>query len=159
MLLFSVIRLLFELFQVTQLRLNYFCCRWINYMEVALFIGSILFVFVFATDCFCPTSWQWQIGAFCVFLAWIDLLLLFRIVPLFGIYIVMFVVILKNFLKVAVLAFFLIVSFAFPFYMLFHDPTDVDNIVSNLLYMIAIFITETFFSQSVLLFEIPVQHW
>ncbi len=126
--LLSLISLGLEVFQMIQLRLWYLL-DWINYLEVSLFIGSILFVFVFTNKCLCPASWQWQIGALCVFLAWIDLILLVRIVPVFGIYVVMFIAIVKNFLGVAVLAVFLVMSFGFPFYMLFHDPTNIEEMI------------------------------
>lgn len=50
----SGIRILMELFQVFQLRvLNYFL-DWVNWIELLLFTFSILFVFVFFTDCLCP---------------------------------------------------------------------------------------------------------
>ena len=127
--LLSVISFGLEVFQLIKLRLRYFL-DWINYLEVSLFIGSILFVSVFFTNkCLCPASWQWQIGALCVFLAWIDLILLVRMVPVIGIYVIMFITIVKNFLGVAFLAFFLVISFGFSFYMLFHDPTNIEEMI------------------------------
>ena len=125
----SILRLCIELFQLIKLRLQYFL-DWKNYMEFILYSGSIFFAFVFTTECFCPKScmWQWQIGVVCVFLAWIDFILVVRLVPHIGIYVVMFEKIVKNFIRVAFFAIFLVLSFAFSFYMLFHDPTD---IVSN----------------------------
>ncbi len=124
---FSVISLLLELFQLLNLQLHYFL-DWNNYLELILFTGSIAFSFVFKQECFCPTSWQWQVGAFCVFLAWIDLLLLIKMVPIIGIYVVMFQQIVFNFIKAAVLPLLLVLSFVFPFYMLFHDPSTVPGV-------------------------------
>ena len=51
----SVVRLLMELFQVVQLRVWKYLLSWINWIEMILFLCSIMFVFVFANDCFCPT--------------------------------------------------------------------------------------------------------
>ena len=117
----AVVKLIFEAFQFIKLGLKYFI-DWINYIEVILFSGSIVFAFIFATDCFCPTDFQWQIGAFCLFLGWIDLVIFLRKFPITGIYVVMFMNIFYIFLKMAFLAGLLILSFAFSFYMLFHDP-------------------------------------
>ncbi len=126
---FAIIKLIFEVFQILKLRLKYFL-DWVNYIEIILFIGSIIFAFVFTeTVCFCPTTFQWQIGALCVFLAWIDLIILMTKFPITGIYVVMFMNIFYIFLKMAFLAILLILSFAFSFYMLFNDPQT--NTVSN----------------------------
>lgn len=136
--LIAACRLLFEGFRLAVLRLDYF---WdlVNYIEGAEFVGAILFVFVFSTECFCPSSWQWQIGAGCVFLAWIDLLMFIRLFPIFGIFVVMFLKIVKNFAKVSTfLAIFLVLSFTFPFYMIFHEPLLSPDIVSEQLNCIAI---------------------
>ena len=80
---FAVIRLFFELFQSFTLKMLYFL-DWVNWIEVILFICAIIFVFVFFTDCLCPTVWQWQIGCVAVFLAWIDFIIFIRKLPLTG---------------------------------------------------------------------------
>ena len=52
--------------------------------------------------------------------------------PVTGIYVVMFMNIFYIFLKMAFLAILLILAFAFSFYMLFHDPDNINqNIVSK----------------------------
>ena len=119
---FALIKLAFEFFQLLKLRHRYLL-DWINYLEIILFVCSILFIFVFFNDCLCPTFWQWQIGAFAVFLAWIALVIIVRKLPLIGIYVVMFMDIFYTFWKMALLALLLILSFSFSFYMLFNDPT------------------------------------
>ena len=129
---FAIIKLIFEFFQLVKLGFKYFL-DWINYIEIILFVGSIVFALIFFVDCFCPHPVQWQIGALCVFLAWIDLVIVMRKFPITGIYVVMFMNIFYIFLKMAFLAALLILSFAFSFYMLFHDPrNDVLNIVSKI---------------------------
>jgi hypothetical protein len=79
----AVVRLLLEMFQFVTLRLS-FLLDWVNWAEVILFSCSIIFVFVYGTDCLCPTEWQWQIGSIAVFLSWIDLIIIFRKIPLTG---------------------------------------------------------------------------
>ena len=85
------------------------------------FIFTIIFVFGFVNDCWCTPPWQWQIGALAVFMAYINFVLLLKGVPLlnFGVYINMLLNIVFEFIKFIILPFLLILSFAFPFYMLF----------------------------------------
>ena len=122
--LLASIKLLFELFQLYNLRHKYFL-DWVNYVEVPLYLLSIMFTFVFTTKCFCPYPWQWQIGALCLFLGWIELVILIGNFPCIGIYVLMFRNISFIFVKVAFLAALLIPSFAFSFYILFYDPEDI----------------------------------
>lgn len=84
----------------------------------------IIFVFGFGNDCWCAPPWQWQIGAFAIFLAYINLLLLFKGIPLLGVPINMLFHIVITFLKLIYLPILLIFSFAIPFYMLFVRDGD-----------------------------------
>lgn len=93
-----------------------------NYMEIPLFILSIIFVTVFHHGCLCPSRRQWQAGFIALFLAWIDLVLYLDKLPLFGIYIQMLLKIIRNFLKVLVMAVLLLLAFDFAFYMAFYEP-------------------------------------
>jgi len=93
-----------------------------NYIEIPLFILSIVFVSVFRHECLCPSRGQWQAGFIAVFLAWIDLVLYLDKLPLFGIYIQMLLKIIKNFVKVSVMAVLLLFAFGFAFYMAFYEP-------------------------------------
>ena len=79
----AVVRLFFELFQFFSLKL-YYLTDWVNWVEVVLFACSIIFAFVYLTECLCPTPWQWQVGCIAVFLAWIDLIIFIRKIPLTG---------------------------------------------------------------------------
>ena len=93
------------------------------------FILTIIFVFGFFNDCWCAPPWQWQIGALSVFMAFINFILLLKGMPWLGIYINMLLKIVIEFMKLILLPFFLILSFAFPFYMLFVRDND-GNVVS-----------------------------
>ena len=59
-----------------------------NMVEIALFSGSLYF----ATDIFYPKdvigSVKWQIGVFCVFAGWMNLIMFLRKVCLISLYIV-----------------------------------------------------------------------
>ena len=119
--LFSIIRLCAEAFQLIQLKLRYFF-DWVNWIECLLFSLAIIFAWVFNTQCLCPLRWQWQIGAIAVFLAWIDLIIIFRKLPLTGIFVVMFLDIFYTFLKMIILSFLLVIAFSLSFYMAFFVP-------------------------------------
>ena len=115
------IRLLLEASQlVYQLRSYLF--DWVNWIEVSLYILSIIFVSVFRTTCLCPQEWQWQIGVMVIFLAWIDLIIVCAKFPNIGIYVIMFGKVLGTFLKVILLSILLVVTFGLTFYMTFSEP-------------------------------------
>ncbi len=120
----ALTRLMMETFQLLLRRLTYLS-DWINWMENFLFASSIVFVWVFNTDCFCTYKWQWQIGTLAVFLAWINLILFAEKIPLTGLYVVMFINIFQTFLRVIILGFLLVLAFGLAFYMLFYDPNAV----------------------------------
>ena len=116
--------ILVELGQCVITRCRYF--RKIeNYIEVLAYISSIIFVIHFGTNCWCPTNWQWQLGALGVFLAWINLILFLKRVPLLGIYVLMFNTILRTFLKSALIAFLFVVAFSISFYMILYKAVSV----------------------------------
>lgn len=119
---FAVIRLVVEIFQLVQLRQDYFL-DWVNYFEVPLFLFSIIFCSVFTTDCLCPLNFQWQFGTIAVLLGWLNLVFFIRNLPRIGIYVGMLLHICRTFLKMAVLALLLVVGFSLAFYMAFFDPT------------------------------------
>ena len=119
---FALCRLLLEFSQLVVHRLSYIT-DWVNWMEIALFLCSIIFVWIFNTQCQCPYNWQWQIGAVAIFLAWLSLIIFFAKFPLTGIYVLMFVKIFYTFLKMVTLSVLLVIAFALTFYMAFHEPS------------------------------------
>ena len=94
----------------------------INWIEIVLFLSSIIFVWVFHNDCLCPLQWQWQVGVVAVFLGWIVLIIFISKFPLTGIYVLMFVNVFATFLKVLLLSILLVVAFALAFYLAFAQP-------------------------------------
>ena len=117
-------RLLVELVQCQKTRFRYFQ-NFENYIELLAYLSSVIFVSHFGTNCWCPTNWQWQLGAFGVFLAWFILILFLKRVPLLGIYVLMFNAILHSFLKFALIAFLFVVAFCIAFYMILYKAVSV----------------------------------
>ena len=121
----TVIRLLLEGVQLLRNHFYYFLDLE-NWLEVCLFIGSIIFMISgLQSRCFCPTSWQWQLGAMVVFIAWLNMVLFLKKLYLTGIYVVMFVDILYTFMKMILLSVLFVISFGLAFYMLFFRPVSV----------------------------------
>lgn len=67
---------------------------------------------------------KWEVGAFAIFLSWLNLLLMFQRLYIFGIYVVMFVQILKTITKVLVLFFILFIGFGLVFYICLNYPVN-----------------------------------
>ena len=124
---FVLIRLLIEFYQFYQFfRQGYrYFPKYENYIEVVAYISAVIFVSHFGSNCWCPTNWQWQLGAIAVFLAWINLILFLKRVPLLGIYVLMFNAILHSFLKFALIAFLFVVAFCTAFYMILYKAVSV----------------------------------
>jgi len=135
-LLFSVIRLVIECIQLLSDRIGY-PTDWENWIEVCLFVSSILFASgAFSQCCVCVENWQWQLGALAIFLAWFDLVLFMKKLPLFGVYVVMFIQIVYTFLRFMFLALLFIIAFGLSFYMLFvqlNEPVSCYVIIMLLL--------------------------
>ena len=123
----ALLRLALEIFQLCRLPLEYLQ-DWVNWLEIPLYLFSIIFTFVFATPCLCVYSWQWQIGVVAVYLGWVGLITFLQKWPVTGVYVLMFVNILGSFMKIAFLALLLVIAFALAFYMLLFEP---DEIVSE----------------------------
>ena len=117
----AALRLLLEASQFWYQLISYIS-DWVNWIEISLYILSIIFVSVFRTPCLCPEGWQWQIGVMAVLLAWIDLIVICSKFPSIGIYVIMFVRIVRTFLKVSILSVLLVVTFGLTFYMTFSEP-------------------------------------
>ena len=117
-LLMCLVRLILEVIQF-KIQLTRYLLDWNNWIETILYFCSIIFVWVFHTNCLCPLSWQWQIGVVAVFLGWINLVVFISKFPLLGIYVLMFINIFKTFLKTLFLSILLLVSFGLAFYLTF----------------------------------------
>ena len=110
-----IARLILEILQIIHHIRDYFL-HVINYMEGVLYVATIIFVSNFQLHCL--PSWQWQLGAICIFLSWINFILFLSEQPAVGIYVVMFQNIMKTFLRIAPMAILLVLAFGQPFFML-----------------------------------------
>ena len=89
------------------------------YFQLALYCSTVIFIYGFDNECWCSTNWQWQIGAFTVFLSWFYLIFIFKHMPLFAIPLNMFRSYYVRFLKLIYLPVTLILAFGILFYMVF----------------------------------------
>ena len=124
----ALLRLAIEVIQLCRHPLEYLQ-DWVNWLEIPLYLCSIIFTFVFATPCLCVYNWQWQIGVVSVFLSWIGLISFVQKWPVTGVYVLMFIDIIQSFLKIAFLALLLVIAFALAFYMLFFEPDEMVSIL------------------------------
>ena len=92
--------------------------------RAGVFLLTIIFVFGFWNECWCAPPWQWQIGALAIFMAYMNVLLLLKGMPVLGVPINMLLNIVITFLKLIYLPILLIFSFAIPFYMVFVRDSD-----------------------------------
>nr|QQY02543.1 transient receptor potential cation channel 2 [Cryptocotyle lingua] len=116
-LLLSVVCLLLEIFQLIRAKLRYFTLD--NLLEVSIYTLALCTV-VDTNWCMHQTglraNWQWATGSAGIFLAWVNLLLFMRSGLKVGIFVIMFVVVMKTFAK-----FFLVFSpFVLAFALSFH---------------------------------------
>ncbi|CAH1255376.1 TRPA1 [Branchiostoma lanceolatum] len=92
-----------------------------NLLEWCLYIATLVFIIPFLTDA-CEREdivrLQWQMGAVAVFLAWFNLMLYLQRFDIFGIFIVMYIEILKTLLQVLMVFSFLVIAFGLAFYIL-----------------------------------------
>lgn len=119
-----LLRITVELFQLFIYSGEYLT-SWVNLIEGFLYFGTIVFVLSDYEFCYL-INWRWQLGAFCIFLSWINFVLFLSQEPTFGIYVIMLEVMIKTFLKTIPMTALLILAFGQPFYMLL-SPVTVNN--------------------------------
>ena len=118
LMLIALIYLTVEVLQMIRRKLQYLT-EYDNYIQVALFICSFIFVVPTGHDCWCTPSWKWQIGVFAVFLGWLNCIILLQNWPVWGRPAAMLLNVYLNFAKLVYLPILLILTFGFPFYMMF----------------------------------------
>ena len=131
---------LLEVYQMILRRRRYFVDI-ANLVQFALFPLSIMFAFPIDHEYWCLTSWRWHIGAVAVFLAWVNVILELTNLPLIGSYAVQLKNVYKNFIKLMFLPILLILSFAFPFYMLIVPKVPVEVRLLSIKYLITMLST------------------
>ena len=98
-----------------------------NMLEWTCYVLSVIFVLDFgpSDNLGVKEPWQWECGAVAVWLAWMVLLLFIQKVPIFGIYILMFVTVIKTFFRFLFVFGLFIAAFSFSFYMLLQNQETV----------------------------------
>ena len=117
----ALARLILEIIQLL-LHFPHHILDWVNWIEILLFIASIISAWVFHADCLCLFDWQWELGVVAVFLGWMTLIIFIAKFPLTGVYVLMFVNILYTFIRVLLLSILLVVAFGLSFYLVFNQP-------------------------------------
>lgn len=111
--------LLLEVYQVYRRGPRKYFTSILNYFQSITYLCVIVFVFPAGHVCWCYPSWKWQIGALAIFLAWMNNFVLLKDIPHIGKPITMLFNVYVNFMLLVYLPILLILTFAFPFYMLF----------------------------------------
>ncbi|CAC5415131.1 TRPA1 [Mytilus coruscus] len=120
-LLFTVLNILKEIFQMVQQRVKYFTdlnnlLEWVLYVSSALFVTPVLFGY--------SDHLNTEAGAVAIFLAWFNCLLFLQRFDVFGIYVIMFLEILKTLLQALCVFSLLIVAFGLSFFLLLRNETS-----------------------------------
>lgn len=126
----AVVNIIVEMVLLVTLRLKNF--EWANMLHITTYILAIVSViddffvlsYLKSNNISCD-RYQKGVNAVSIFLGWVNFILFIRKVPVFGIYIVMFLYVIRTFLKFFVVFFFLIMAFAFAFFVLLHDEDGV----------------------------------
>ncbi|KAF5397971.1 transient receptor potential cation channel subfamily A member 1 [Paragonimus heterotremus] len=133
-LIFAIVNLGKELFQLFFNGIRYLTLE--NLMELTIFSLAILSV-MDHDDCYrelgVKPNWQWQCAAVGIFLSWLNLLLFLRRIPLLGIFVLMFTVIMRTFAKFSAVFFLFILAFAFGFYTVLSNHAPFNSFGNSLL--------------------------
>ena len=134
----ALVQIIKEIFQMVYLRLHFFKDP-VNYLEFTLysstFVFTILCIIQRADDFFEKGYWiqskfheyiqlediKWQAGSVSILLAWANLLLYLKGFPAVGLPVVMFVEVLKTFIKVISVFGVCLIAFALSFYALLSE--------------------------------------
>ena len=121
------LRLVLEIIEMVSRGLFEYWLDLTNMLEWTCYVLSVIFVLDFgpSDNLGVKEPWQWECGAVAVWLAWMVLLLFIQKVPIFGIYILMFVTVIKTFFRFLFVFGLFIAAFSFSFYMLLQNQETV----------------------------------
>ena len=132
---FSLLRTCKELLQIYVQRWNYFKDL-SNYLNWTLYITTALFMVPYVTnpdvlnEFFASTKDSqvlWNIGVIAIFVCYTNMMLFLRRYRLFGTYISMYIEVTKTVFQVMIVFIFLVLGFAFAFYVLFKEQVLLAN--------------------------------
>ncbi|XP_041358334.1 transient receptor potential cation channel subfamily A member 1-like isoform X2 [Gigantopelta aegis] len=115
---YSVLNIMKEIVHVFRQRARYFL-EIQNLLQISLYTLSMLFAgpFLFGLS----FHWQWEAGAVVIFLAWFNAMVFLQRFDFFGIYVVMFLEILRTLFQVLCVFSILIIAFGLAFFMLLNQ--------------------------------------
>ena len=120
-LILAVIRIIMELYQLYSRKVVGYLNQWENWFELAGYISTIVFlVSVERGSCFCPQTWQWEVGVATLALLWVVLVVWLQAMHWIGIYVTIMIRIIVSFARVAIFGVLLVVGFGLTFYTLFY---------------------------------------
>ncbi|XP_006812880.1 transient receptor potential cation channel subfamily A member 1-like, partial [Saccoglossus kowalevskii] len=117
---YVVINVIREFFELIQTGYNYFM-EISNWVDWAMYSTALYFIFPPGHS---PCVGQWKSGSFAIFCAWLDLILYFRRISMFGVYVVMFFKVLKSFVKIVILFLMFVIAFSFALHMMYFDMDE-----------------------------------
>ncbi|PAV63993.1 hypothetical protein WR25_00252 [Diploscapter pachys] len=130
----AICQLCKEGFQFYKRRLAYLSIE--NGIEIFIYISTIFIVFDIS-DCSHRTgirlNVQWILAAVCSFVAWLNLLLLIRKLPRFGIYVVMFFDILSTFSRFVIIFALFIFAFSISFFIMMQNRSEFSSLTDSIL--------------------------
>lgn len=128
--------------------LKRYWCHIGNIIEWFVLISNILISCFFITE---NNNWQSQVAAFAVLCAWVNLMLLFGQLPVFGSYITMYIKVQKEFLKLFIAYACLLFGFTLSFCVIFPAQSNFNNPPYSFIQVIALMIGSVEYSD--LIFE------
>ncbi|KAE9414822.1 hypothetical protein Angca_007770 [Angiostrongylus cantonensis] len=130
----AIAQLFKELFQLIIRRHRYISLD--NAIECFIYSSAIVSV-VDMSPCSKTTglrmNWQWLVAAVCAFLSWMNLLLLIRKLPRFGIYVVMFFDVLRTFSRFFIVFALFVVAFSIAFFVMMQNRPEFSSVPSAVL--------------------------
>jgi len=120
---FAVLHLAKEIYQIYSQRFRYFT-EWSNALEWTLYITALLFVLPYVGD---PNTFKntyavyWQMGTFSIFFGYINLILIIEPLKYVGLYVTMFLEVMKTVLKVLCLFVMFTLAFSMAFFILLKE--------------------------------------
>ncbi|CAG5110986.1 Oidioi.mRNA.OKI2018_I69.chr2.g5330.t1.cds [Oikopleura dioica] len=140
-------RLLLEVLEIYTSGLLSYIQEVANILEIALYVLSILFLNS-VDSCYDLNElnpahcWQWDVGATAILLSWMVLILFIRKTPVFGIYILMFVSVMKTFFQFLFIFALFIFGFALTFFMLLQNQVPFDSLPKSVMKTVVMMIGE-----------------
>ena len=126
---FAFVHLAKEIYQIFTQRFRYFT-EWSNYLEWTLYITAFLFVLPYISD---DTgirndySIYWQMGTFSIFFAYVNLILMIEPLKFLGLYVTMFIEVMKTVLSVLTLFIMFTLAFSMAFFILLQEQVSCSN--------------------------------